>query len=146
MTTTISSDTLFIAVINTHPQNDIKTNIKVEIDNLQTQAKIYELTSNHYLDFATPDEPDKISPTNKDYFIDLIDDGNSFYYTFPKHSLTIIAIPGNYDSVGGMFPEYEVNLFPNPTTNTLNISFDKYKRINNIKIYDVLGRLVYYRN
>jgi len=131
--------------LNLHLNQDILTNIQIDNANFQTQGKIYELTSNHYLDYSPPEQPDYISPQEREFFITLLNGEDNFNYTFPKHSLTILAIPGKFDTNITTF-ENEINIYPNPTNQSLTISFDTPKKIKNIKIYNILGKLVYFKD
>jgi alpha-L-arabinofuranosidase len=145
VTTSITDDTLFISVINRHPQNSIETSISIDNYPTSPNGKIYEFTSEHYLDFASPDEPNKIQTIEKNLDLNILKNGdsiNDFTYSFPKHSITVLAIPGNFSSIP-TYPSEEFLIYPNPTKNLLNIVFNSDKKIQNITIYNIIGQIVY---
>ena len=95
-----------------------------------TIGKVYEIYSEHFLDNNNVEEPNKILPTQKEWEI-------SNNYIFPKHSFTILAIP-----VKGLPDKDSINnivIYPTPTNNYFNISFNKGTFVNNIEIYNILG-------
>ena len=141
--TSVTADTLYVSVINRHPRETINTTINLDIDIRSNQGRIYELTSEHYSDYNSPDEPDKIKVVEKD--LNIIHTNNSFVYSFPKHSVTVLAI--HIDSVN-VIPtpnlDNEVVLYPNPVeNNSFYLRFGSLKRTKQIDIYNSLGQLVY---
>jgi alpha-L-arabinofuranosidase len=147
VTTTISEDTLFIAVVNRHPHNDIITNIEIDNTTIDTNINVNQLTSNNYLDYNDADSPNNIKATTNNLNITLMnkDNKSTFNYTFPKHSLTILSIPGTYNNMPD-YPNSSFIVYPHPMSNSdhsLSISFNSAKNFKNIELYDVIGRLVY---
>lgn len=143
VTTTKKGDTLFLAVVNRSPYGDVNTNIRIENIAVKPQCKVHELTSAHYLDFPTPDEPDKIKPTERDVTLELSDGDHSFNYSFPKHSITIIAIAQKDTFIMPEPQEAAMTVSPMPIDKGFRIMFDTDKHINDVKIYDITGTLVY---
>ncbi|MDR0927772.1 MAG: T9SS type A sorting domain-containing protein [Ignavibacteria bacterium] len=137
-TTTITDDTLFIAVVNRNPNYAMTTEVKIDTKFIRPIGKIYELTSNNYLDYNTADEPDKVRPIEKNLDLEVLPNNNwnDFTYQFPKHSLTILAIP--FDKEHSDF-----SVYPNPFTNSLYISFNTVKTINKVLIYNAIGEVVF---
>ena len=137
VTTSISKDSLFIAVINRHSRESIATNLMLDMEINGTIGKVYEIYSEHFLDNNNVEEPNKILPTQKEWEI-------SNNYIFPKHSFTILAIP-----VKGLPDKDSINnivIYPTPTNNYFNISFNKGTFVNNIEIYNILGEKVFFKN
>jgi alpha-N-arabinofuranosidase len=130
-------DSIFLIVINRSDSESIQTNI-----NINTQIKsamVYQLYSEHYMDYTTADEPDKIKETEIYYKPDSYN-----YYVFPPHSLTIISY---------YCPKIDSN-YKEENPNSSSIYYDEKNRqirFNNevnkyidyeIYIYDLLGRLI----
>ncbi|MDR0927622.1 MAG: T9SS type A sorting domain-containing protein [Ignavibacteria bacterium] len=137
VTTSISDDTLFIAVINRNVYDAITTEIEIDYKTIHQNGKSYEFTSNHFLDRNTADEPNKIATVEKP----LVLGGSTFSYSFPKHSLTILAIPGFFNSIPSQSDKFIIS--PNPFNNSLYAIFDDAKQVNYIRVYDMLGNIVY---
>lgn len=140
VTTSIKEDSLYITVLNRHPQEAIKTSITLDITPINNMAKIYEFTSNHFLDYVTPDEPEKIKPTEKD--VNIAVDNDMIWHTFPKHSLTVIAIPIKWTHIDPAITDNTV-LYPNPAKNCFYVKLESEQRIKNICIYNSIGQVVY---
>ena len=142
VTTSVKEDSLYISVVNRHPSEAINTTINLDVDIKSNQMKIYELASNHYLDYVTPDEPDKIKIVEKD--LDIVNSNNTFVYSFPKHSVTVLVI--HIDSVNTVpiNPNNEIVLYPNPVkNNSFYVRFGSLKKTKHIDIYNSLGQIVY---
>lgn len=142
-TATKKGDTLFLAVVNRSPWGAVNTDIKVENATIKPQCKVHELTSEHYLDFPTPSEPYKIRPTERDIALELSEDGHNFNYSFPKHSVTIIALIQKEALIMPEQPNTTMTVSPMPADKSFMAIFDTNKHINNVKIYDMMGTLVY---
>lgn len=145
VTTTISNDSLFIAVINKHPDENIITNLSIENDSLlYTEANVYTFTAEKWNSHVSP-ENNEMLPTNKQIHID---NGN-FTYLFPKHSITIIAIPSKLQDT--TFPDTtDFIVYPSPMNLNiainLSIHFNESRKINRVDLYDMSGCLLYKRN
>jgi len=116
---TKNKDTIFVAVINKNPNESATTNILINNNYLPDTIMVYQYTSNHYLDANTFDEPNEILP--KSYKTSY-----NGLFNFPKHSLTILAIPLNYktnpnDSIN---LSNDIKLYPNPANKILNVEFN----------------------
>jgi len=98
------------------------------------------MTSDHYLDYNSPDEPNKIRVVEKD--LNIIHTDNTFVYSFPKHSVTVLVL--HIDSVNIMpEPANESVLYPNPTQGAFYINLKTPQMIKNIHIYNSLGQVVH---
>lgn len=134
----VSKDSLFLIVINRHPDSTIKTELQINCDFTGKDAMVYELTSDSYLDANTVDEPYKVVPAVKQW-------QSQKYYDFPPHSLSILAIPCegilSVDSNNN-----EDKLFyasPNPSNSLFEIKFyEPIKNISQLSVYNVLGEKI----
>ena len=140
--TSVRDDSLYISVINRHPKEAMKTTIKLDTDIKSNFGRIYEMASDHYLDHNSADEPNKIKVVERDLHINYTK--NSFIYSFPKHSVTILAI--HIDSVNFAPPTniVEATIYPNPTTNSNSfyINFETSQMTKKIDIHNSLGQVV----
>ncbi len=130
--TTISKDTLYVAVVNRHANENILTNVVHDYELTSENAKVYELWSEHYLDYASADEPNKILPTEKIWKIEDT-------YSFPKHSLTILAIPVKVDTGVIDSTKKSVYIYPNPAQNNFTISLPSKEYVTSVEIHNALG-------
>jgi hypothetical protein len=141
--TSVKDDSLYITVINRHPREAIKTTINLDTAIRSDFGIIYELTSEHYLDYNSPDEPNKIKVVERDLHINHTE--NSFVYMFPKHSVTVLVI--HIDSVNAVITQCEdIVLYPNPVDgNSFYITFGTFQMTNRVDIFNSIGQLVYSR-
>jgi alpha-N-arabinofuranosidase len=132
--TTATEDSLYISVLN-RALVDISTEIKTDTLIAANEAKIYELSSNHYLDMNSPTQPNKIK------IKESIEPFN-WKYTFPKHSFTILAFPFKHPVRVNDYSQ-NLKLFPNPFTDKLNLELDNsIGSPDKIEIVDLLGRKI----
>lgn len=133
---TKNKDTIFVAVINKNPNDSAITNLLINNSYIPDSIMVHQYTSNHYLDANTFDEPNTILP--KSY--------KSAYngsFNFPKHSLTILAIPikdiitpNDSNNLSNA-----VNVFPNPANKILNVDFnDELFNFNELLVFDIEGK------
>lgn len=137
---TETKDTLFLTVINKNPWNSIDTDISIGDSLLRTMVKVYQLSSDSYLDSNWADEPYKIIP--KEFEFDL-----QGVFSFPKHSLTILAIPKKLDSINiNKEKKLSIKATQNPFSESVGIILsNKLESEGVIVIYDVLGKEVFKR-
>jgi len=137
---TKNKDSIFIAVVNKNPNDSGITNIVIN-NYIPDSIFVHQYKSNHFLDANTFDEPNKIVPTS---FIAKYDGT----FSFPKHSLTILAIPLNYKKItidtnitdtNKILVEFK--LYPNPANKTINIDFnDEIFDFKGLTVFDVIGK------
>ena len=143
VTTSISNDSLFISVINRHPKESINTNILLDIETNGTKGKIYEISSNHFLDNNNVENPNNILPIEKEWII-------SNNYIFPKHSFTILAIPikgiSNLLENNDQENKNNILIYPNPINNAFTIQFDTGTFIHSIEMFNIIGEKVFEKN
>ncbi|MGA2298194.1 MAG: T9SS type A sorting domain-containing protein, partial [FCB group bacterium] len=137
------SDTLFLAVINRHPENQIHANIHLDCLSKVTMSKAYILKSENYLDANTVDRPVYITASDTNFIF-------TGEYYFSPHSLTILAIPVMFGSPSyvrdssNLSQNCSINILPNPVGDNLNIiSSNYFIKGNTIEIYDIIGREIY---
>lgn len=137
---TKSKDSIFLAVINKHPTDTSLTFININNDYTPDTVVVHQISSANYLDASTFENPNYILP--KRYKIKY--DGT---FKFPKHSLTILAIPLNFvklpNDTNNSDTTNLVNeflIYPNPANKLLNIEFDNnlYNFID-LTIFDIKG-------
>lgn len=138
---TKSKDTIFIAVINKNPSDSSLTFININDDYVPDSIYVHQLSSSHYLDASTFENPNYVLP--KSFKVKY-----NGTFNFPKHSLSVLAIPTNFvkapiDSnnidTNKIVPEFVI--YPNPTSKLLNIVFDnKLFDFKNLTIYDMNGK------
>lgn len=132
VTTTKSKDTIYISVINRHPNENVETSIIIDNVPFYGRAKVYYLNSTKYTDCNTENEPLKVVPKE----LTTILKGN---YSLPPHSYSIIAIeyPKNSyesDDLVRYFKSDDV------INSKINISLNEYPKENSrLKIYDLVG-------
>ncbi|MGI6369275.1 MAG: T9SS type A sorting domain-containing protein [Ignavibacteria bacterium] len=137
VTTSISEDSLFIAVINRHPRKNIVTDLLIDLEIVSNYGKVYDISGEHFLDCNTADEPTKVIAKEKDWKI-------SDKYDFPKHSFTILAIPVKHDlTLANGTAENQVNIYPVPTNHFCNIVLNSGQFIKYVEIFDVLGNKLF---
>jgi len=140
VTTSIRADSLFITVINRHPHEAMKTTINIDTTIKSNTGKIYEMWSEHYLDYNCADNPNKIKVVERDLNINHTD--NTFVYTFPRHSVTVLAIQIDSVDIGDPPVTNDVVLYPNPTSGSFYINFENPLTVKKISIYNSLGQKV----
>lgn len=137
VTTSISEDSLFIAVVNRHSRESITTDLLIDFEIVGDYGKVYEISSGHFLDCNTADEPTKVTSKEKEWKI-------SNKYDFPKHSFTVLAIPVKQSLiVSGDTAENQVNIYPVPANHFCNIVLNSGKFIKYVEIFDVLGNKLF---
>ena len=105
---TSSEDSLFIHVLNRHPEDTIETHFNFNFVSNDSKVKEYLLYSDHYLDVNTVEQPNYIQLQEKEVPF-------SKSYDFLPHSFTILAM--NLDditSVASDKAEKEFSVYPNP--------------------------------
>ncbi len=134
---TYDDDSLYIAVVNRHPSEGLTNEFIFNNSKLKNfTAKVYELSSDHYLDYNSADFPDKITPKEKLVYVDSS-------YVFPKHSLTILAIPINFTGIPNDDFEVKLNFYPNPSSNIINVNYlNSEDIILEYKVFDIYGNLI----
>ena len=90
-----SVDSVFISVINKHPNEEFRTSIFLSNTNSNKMSKIYEISSDCFLDMNTPEETNKI--TIKQY-----EEKFKNEHIFPPHSISVIAIPNDTICAAGI--------------------------------------------
>ena len=130
-------DTIFVAIINKHYSDSAELIFNFKDLNVSKKVKIHQLSSNHFLDQNSFDEPNYIKP-------------HSFQIDFkniikvPKHSLNIFEFVLNNDNKQDTLI-YDSNLVVN---NYIKV-YDKYdvvieenynEKILNIELIDILGK------
>ncbi len=127
---TESKDSIFIAVLNADYENDRE--VYFHSNKYITQgspAKIYYITSEHFLDANTFDEPEKISVRSKEIEF-------SNLRIFPKQSVSIIALPKeNILSDVYTYKYDEDSLIINNDI----LYWNNSKNIQEFKVFDYLG-------
>lgn len=132
-----SKDSIYLIVVNRSDSDSIKTNININTE--IKSAKLYQLYSEHYMDYTTADEPDKIKETEIYYKPDSYN-----YYFFPPHSLTIISyycpkIDPNYKEENPNSSQ----IYYDFKNRQIRFIFEKNEYTDyEINIYDLLGRLI----
>jgi hypothetical protein len=128
---TSSGDTLYLAVVNSNPFESLITEIDIDSDLYDNEATFYEISSNHYHDSNTIIASDNITPkVSKKPF--------SRFYEFPKHSITIIAIP-NFIKASKKEIISNSKLYPNPVNDFMIYEPQDITDIFDIEFFDVLG-------
>lgn len=132
--TTSSKDSIYIAIVN----RDLAQSglLKFNLDFYESASfKIYQISSDYFLDANSADEPNKIAPI--EYEISNLDE-----LIVPKNSFSIIAFDKSIlKDTSDLTPENEFKIYPNPTSRALNIENLKTSS-NNIKVYDTKGNLL----
>jgi alpha-N-arabinofuranosidase len=108
---TVSSDNnkVYISVLNRHPEDTVMTDILIPFSTSQLKCEIYELNSEHYSDYSSFDEPERIKFRKRD--VCLTDS-----YGFPPHSYTMIEVPRSIDPIDSDEEDKsnDFRVFPNP--------------------------------
>ena len=140
VTTTYDRDSLYVCVINKHPEESAETNFIINND-VKDSIRVHELWSENYLDWNSPDDPEKI--TERSYSFVL----NNNEFEFKAHSLTILAIPfnkGDSDTIDISINEIDkpnFQVYPNPVSEKLFIEFSiEDHEIPEVFIFDINGR------
>lgn len=133
----MDASSIYIAVINKHPEKDISTLICNDMFDFDSTMEVWSLFSADYLDANTFDDPFKIVPVyNKIRFEST--------YTFPKHSFSILKIKYKEKEVPPP-PDTTVfitNIYPNPGSNWTKINLNYKVTDAKIELFDSFGRLV----
>lgn len=134
---TSTRDSIFIAIVNRSitDSNLIKLNLNnIELDTL---ASIVEISSQHFLDMNTPQEPGRIKPIYKT-------SGFNSFYIVPPLSLTILSIPMKDTNDNKKPSDVLFKAYPNPFLDKINFKMilddeGTYE----LNFYNILGELVY---
>jgi alpha-N-arabinofuranosidase len=130
---TKSIDSIFISVINKSFSDSAVTILDLSGFNDQRDFAVYQLSSDHFLDANTFEEPNKILPQK---FIKNL----SSTFVFPKHSLTILAIPIKAALIYKDTAKVEISVYPIPSENSLNIE-NLNSDLLKIEFFDVTGKM-----
>jgi alpha-L-arabinofuranosidase len=134
--TTSDEDSLYIAVINKHHSKDCEFTINFELND-NAEIKHYELFSENFLDFNTPDEPYKISPKTNDIVFNKSDN-----FFVKKHSFNIFSISKKYLTDSNYIePDKNIKIYPNPTKRFVNLSNLPNENLE-IRIVNSIGRTI----
>lgn len=86
---TLSEDgkTLFIGLINRHPESDVK--VQLDLGNFKARpvVQMWQLWSEDFTDTNTFDQPDKVKPTEQ-----TIQLSDLQHLTLPRHSVTVLRL------------------------------------------------------
>ena len=138
-----NTDTLFVYIINKHP-NDSAI-VKLDIDKISRydSLNVYQLASKSYLDANTCEDPNFVVPRQYQWAV-------SDSYKLPPHSFTILAIPRNYKHIEDTTSApgvISLNVYPNPANNYINVRFESPNSLlASIKIVDQVGNVMISQN
>jgi hypothetical protein len=108
---TVSSDNykVYISVLNRHPEDTVMTDILIPFSTSQLKCEIYELSSEHYRDYSSFDDPERIKFRKRDVYL-------TDSYGFPPHSYTMIEVPRSIDPIDSDEEDRsnDFRVFPNP--------------------------------
>ncbi|MCX6147430.1 MAG: hypothetical protein NTW25_09315 [Candidatus Kapabacteria bacterium] len=132
VTTTKSKDSIYISVINRHPNENVETSIIIDNVPFYGRAKVYYLNSNKYTDCNTENEPLKVVPKELKTIIKGI-------YSLPPHSYSILAIeyPKNSNENVELVSSFKSD---DIVSSKIKISLNEYpQEFTRLKIYDLVG-------
>ncbi len=112
-TATKQDSTIYLSVVNIHLYDTLETNLVLPFPMSNYDVKVYELNAESVLTYNSPDYPDKIKYTSKEF------DGSNVY-RFPPHSHTIFEFTLMRNNNARNPEEVDDNrlkflLYPNPT-------------------------------
>jgi alpha-N-arabinofuranosidase len=126
-------DTLYLTVVNAHPFETVNTELDLNENFLGQIGTIYEISSNHYHDVNDVLNPTKILPKISQKTI-------SRYYEFPRHSITVMAIP-NFTKATLIDTQQLSLTYPNPFTDNFNFEPGlEFSQNFDFKLFDIHGR------
>ncbi len=130
------NDFLYLNVLNRHIDSSIVVNFDFPFEINGKKGIINELSGN-FLDFNTPDEPDKVKFKNSEIIL-----GDN--YTFPPTSFTSIKIPLELNLSVLKKMDNFIKIFPNPAQEIITIELQNPDFNSNYyyKIFDLTGRVI----
>ena len=135
-TASAGEDSIFISIVNRHPDVDFNIALDLSKLNIRDEGKIYRLESDNITDGPTIEDAYKVVPVSDDF----IYDGN---LTIRPHSLAIIALPCDY-SIGEARGRQSIKISPVPAGDYVRIDFTKpVLHYGNLLIYDMMGNIVH---